>query len=174
MSVFTPTLSREELSSGPGATEFRIEDPAHVGEVPPVLIRNSAVPVYMQGEVLDLSDLNIQFFKDGIIAISPFSLTFSIGYLQQGVFKPVGPLVRQPLMLRVGRFCPNFKVGTFWKVGDYLIRWVYQMSDGSTPVTIDTPFRVNTLGVVSDRTTLTGVLELSATVVILEGYLDRE
>jgi hypothetical protein len=124
---------------------------------------------FKQGYRLGNSDLNILFFDSQGRSISPYSVSYEVGYITEAdnKFHRVGIANRIPIEIRTGRFRPNFQVGDKWNTGNYEIRWNYQVTNGGAVETISVPFLVITKGIYDFTATDIGVFNLQATVVVI-------
>jgi hypothetical protein len=168
MSVYTPNMKASELSSGPGALSFLIEDPLRPGEIPPAMIKDPSVPIFYHGQFLQDSDLNILFIKDALQGVDPTHLTYEVGFFYGGtdLFSPIGNRHREPYAVRIGRYRPNFIVGDKWLTGRYAVRWTYRIKESDVDQKAYTLFWLETSGVV-DNKIISPMQDIPATVVVL-------
>lgn len=164
MLVYLPPLTKDQLYSDAGATGF-----PSIAEEP--LVASPSVPVYTQGSVIGCSDLNVNFFNDSGVRISPYSLVYAVGYVTGedfSVFQPVGNEERIPASIRVGMFHPNFQIGGKWLTGNYAILWKYRVYEDSEVETKKTLFVVGSSGIY-DHGSLDslGYFDVQATVIVV-------
>lgn len=168
MIVYLPPLPEYHLTSGNGATGFA-PDLGPTG-VAPVVPASLEVPSIIQGHKVLPNELNVVFFNANGQSISPYSLTFEIGFLSgpdKSVVHVVGSETRVPTSIRVGRFYPSFQVGDKWFTGDYLITWKYKISADSAEEYKETLFRVCTSGIYDSKPHAQEYSDVSATVVVV-------
>lgn len=179
MLVYLPPLNESHLEIGPGATGFpldSVESPPGTGSTGSCDDLGDSnpsgleVPVYMQGDKVGPSDLNVMFLDPSGNFISPFSLVYSVGFLTgQGLadLHPIGSEERKPASVRTGLFHPNFQIGDKWFTGEYLILWKYKISEESEEETKETLFYVETSGTEDKKPLEDNFHDVQATVVVV-------
>lgn len=180
MLVYLPPLSESRLEIGPGATGFPTDSaelyPESAGSTGSYSEQGYSnpegleVPVFLQGEKIGPSDLNVVFLDQSGNAISPFSLTYEVGFLTgQGLadLHTIGSDTRIPASVRTGVFHPNFQIGDKWFTGEYLVLWKYRVSEESEEETKETLFYVETAGMEDKKPLEDNFHDVQATVVVV-------
>lgn len=169
MLVYLPPIEEDFLNRGPGATGFAPEDESETSYCYPDTTVPE-VPSYAQGYRVSPTDLNVIFMDGRGSYISPYSLTYSVGFLSGTDlldFHPIGNSERIPAGIRTGIFHPNFQVGDKWVTGEYLILWKYQITAESSEETKETLFKVSSAGFYDVQPQDAGLSDIPATVVII-------
>jgi hypothetical protein len=137
-----------------------------------VLVDGQVVlPVFEQGYTLENTDLVIKFFNADGMAMSPFYLTYSVGFLSgeapDQVYHVMGNDQRLPLEMRTGMYRPNLQIGDTWFTGLYQILVTYQVDEGSAPLTKNVEFIVTTAGIYDKVPLANEYYDIAATVIIV-------
>jgi len=176
MLVYLPPLDQEQLGSGFGATGFYTPPPdvgstGYLADLITLIPADMVVPAYTQGYVTGSADLNVVFYDTNGNSISPFSLSYAVGFVSGddfSEFHPIGNEERIPAEIRTGRFHPHFQIGDKWVTGNYEILWKYRVSEDSEEETKKTLFEVCSAGIydhgVSENV---GYFDVQATVIVV-------